>query len=760
MSTAQDKALVRTEPLAGGSDEARSPVTTSFDRLDQFRINAFEAAQTADIDLREHWRIVRKRKWLIAGVAAAFLLVGLLWTSMATPLYTSTVRIQIDRDAAKVVENGSVAPTEGGYDLEFLKTQYELLQSRNLAERVATLTHLAGDPDFNNQTRYSLANVFRGADQSAVQQADRHHSAALIILERRVVRPLAGSRLVDVSYSDPNPERAQRVAAAYGEAFIAFNFDKRFQANSYAKTFLEDKIKQLKLRLEDSEKALLEFAKKEQIVSTTDKISIAESNLASANAALGSIIAERIKNEQLWKQVENATAINFPQLLSNKLIDELRSRRNQILADYQEKSGTFQPSYPEMVQITNKIKEIDRQLAAEFKTIKSSLKAAYEALLSQENEMKERIQALRADMLDLQQRSIQYNILKREVDTTRSLYEGLLQRFKEVDVASGVGAVNVFIVDKAELPRSPSSPVMSKALVLSLTLGLSAGLTAAYVAERFDDIIYTPEEVESAFAFPLLGIIPKARQPFSFRAELENTRSPLAEAYRSLCTVLQFSTATGLPRSLLITSSAPTEGKSTTAAFVARHFATLGLKVLLIDADLRNPSLHKTMDLDNNIGFSNYLTGKCEVRAAVQGTSLDNLFFMASGPLPPHAPELLASSQLPSLLSAGVNGFDLIVIDAPPVAGMADALVLSNVAAATVFVVAAGQSRKGSIRHALKRLELVRSPVVGAVITKLDAKADSYYRYEYLYGDEANEAGGKLEDKSGTPALRNEQGRA
>jgi polysaccharide biosynthesis transport protein len=767
MNTVSDKLLADTQPAAGRLGGA--PMAAIYDRLDAVRIKAFEAAPPANFDLREYWRTVKKRKWLIGGVTVSFVLIGLLWTLMATPYYTSVVRIQIDRDVAKVVEGGGVIPGEGLNDAEFLKTQYELLQSRSLAERVASLTHLADDTEFNKQARYSVLNVFRGAGNTVSQRAEREHSAALTVLARRVVRPIAGSRLVDVSYSDPSPERAQRIAAAYGEAFIAFNLDKRFQANSYAKTFLEDKIKQLKLRLEGSEKALLKFAKKEQIVSTTDKTSIAESNLASANAALATIIAERIKNEQLWKQVQDANAIDFPQLLSSKLIDELRARRNQILVDYQEKSGTFQPRYPEMVQINNKIKEIDRQLAAEIKTIKNSLKAAYEASLSQEYEMKERIETLRADVLDLQQRSIQYNILKREVDTTRSLYEGLLQRFKEVDVASGVGANNVFIVDRAELSHLPSSPVISKALVLSLALGLLAGLGAAHVAEHFDDIIYTPEDAETITGLPLLGVIPKVDHSLSIQAELENSRSPLSEAYRSMCTLLQFSTVTGLPRTLLVTSGAPSEGKSITAALLARHFATMGLKVLLIDGDLRNPSLHKTMELDNSIGFSNYLTGNCEASAAIQRTKLDNLLFIASGPLPPHAPDLLGSSELPSLLSGfqrgksskishgprgSVGSVDFIIIDGPPVAGMADALILSNVAAATVLVISAGESRKGIIRNTLKRLEQVRSSVVGTVVTKYDATADSYYRYEYGYNQKKrDERGNGLEHSPGRHAL-------
>jgi succinoglycan biosynthesis transport protein ExoP len=744
-------------PIAGG--RAVSATRDPYGQIGAFPMKATETHEGLGLDLREYWRILNKRKWLIASIIAAFMMLGCLWTLMSTPLYTSTTRLQIDRNVAKVVESGNITPTEQPYDLEFLKTQYELLQSRSMAERVTSMARLADDPDFFKPREFSILRMFSGTGKSAVRpgneptsvRTERERAASGVILGNRLVRPLPGSLLVDISYSDPDPARAQKIAAAYGEAFIASNLDKRFQANAYAKIFLEDQLNQLKLRLEDSEKVLLEFAEKEQIVSTTDKTSIAESNLASANVALGAVIAERIKNEQLWKQVQYATAINLPQLLTNSVIDGLRGRRNQFMTEYEEKSETFQPSYPAMVQISNKIKEIDRQLATEVKTIKSSLKAAYESSLNQENEMKQRIETLRADVLDLQKRSIQYNILKREVDTTRSLYEGLLQRFKEVDVAGGVGANNVFVIDKAELPLSPSSPVMSRALALALALGLAAGLTTAYVLEHFDDIIYSPEDAEHISDLVTLGVIPKVEQPGNVETKLVDPRSALAEAHRSLCTALQFSTETGLPTTLLVTSAMPSEGKSITALSIARHFSIMGLKVLIVDADLRNASLHKWFGLDNSVGLTNYLTSNCSPPNAIQRTDLVNLFFMSSGPLAPNAADLLASSRLRSLLSVGSEMFELIVIDGPPVIGIADALLLSNAAAATVFVIAAGQTRIGPVRNALKRLKLARAPIIGAIINKINAKTAGYgYGYGHDYSkDGKNDSGDKLEETSG-----------
>ncbi len=713
--------------------------------------------------LFEYWRILSKRKWLIAGIAIAFLALGALRTLMQTPLYTATVRLQIDSTVVKPLEKGDVTEM-GGAGVEFLRTQYELLQSRSMAERVASSLKLSDDADFLKPRDFSLLGalkaLFRSAAAPSSPVADKtaHEAAAAgVLLGNRSVRPVPGSRLVDVSYSDPVPSRAQRITSAFADAFIASTIDKRFEANSYAKVFLEDQIKQLKVRLEESEKVLLDFGQKEQIVATTEKSSIAENNLAAANTTLGNLASERIKNEQLWKQVESADAINLPQLLTNSVIDGLRGKRNALVTEYQEKLETFKPSYPAMVQIDNKVKEIDRQLATEVETIKASLKAAYESSLNQETETKARIETLRAAVLDLQKRSIQYNILKRETDTNRELYNGLLQRFKEVDIAGGVGANNVFIVDRAELPGAPSSPLITRALLLSLMLGLGLGLAAAYVLEHLDDTVHSAEEVERISGLATLGVIPKIKAGISVEAEFADPRSAVSEAYRSLCTALQFSTDRGLPKSLLVTSAGPSEGKSFTALAVARHFATMGLKVLIVDADLRKPTLHSKLDLENGTGLSNYLTGACTPPEAFQRSTVANLAFMASGPLPPNAADLLAGPRLHSLLSVGLEVFDLIVIDGPPVMGLADAALLSNAAAATVFVVGAGQARTGLVRGALRRLQLGRAPLIGTVLTKYDAKTAGYgYGYGYGYGGDGYTYGGQVADKDGSrPQLAN-----
>jgi polysaccharide biosynthesis transport protein len=695
-----------------------------------------EAPSDVQFFLLEHLRIAIKHRWLILSIVGAAVVIGAVRTLMQTPLYTSTVRLQIDpmTVTAKVTEAGSMAPIDDPSS-NFMPTQYALLQGHTMAERVASTLKLGDDPTFFQPREFSILGFLKGLFSSAgpVDQGSKkvnyEAAAAGIVLANRQITPVPGSRLVDISYSDPEPARAQRIAAAFADAFIASNIDKRFEANSYAKVFLEDQLQQLKLHLEQSEKALLDFGRKEEIVQTSDKSSIAESNLAAANTALGTLVAERIKNEQLWKQVQSAKAIDLPQLLTNGVIDGLRAKRGALQIEYQQKLETFKPSYPAMVELSNQIADIDRQLAAEVNTLKNSYRAAYESSLAQETEMKNRIEGLKQEVLDLQKRSIQYNILKREVDTNRSLYDGLLQRYKEVDVAGGVAANNVFLVDKATLPGGPSSPNLSRALMIWFVLGLFAAGGFALLLERLDDTLRSPEDVERALGYATLGIIPKIASGRTIEQELINPRSPLFEAYRSLCTALQLSSDKGLPKTILVTSAGAAEGKSTTCLSMARYFASIGLKVLLIDADLRKPSLHARLQLDNAKGLTSYLTGACAPPEVLQETDVPNLAFMASGPAPPKAADLLGSARMHSLLSVGLEVFDLIMVDSSPVMGLADALLLSSAVGATVFVVGAGQIRTRVVCTALKRLQFARASLIGAVITRFDPGSSYGYGY-------------------------------
>ncbi|MEL6373401.1 MAG: polysaccharide biosynthesis tyrosine autokinase [Pseudomonadota bacterium] len=704
--------------------------------------------------LREYIRIFLKRKFLILGIIAACLAIATVYTWLQTPLYDAKLRLQIDQSAADPFEKGKVQQA-GGRFVEFMRTQIELLRSRALAERTVERLKLYENTAFlkprNVSVVASVMSLVRPPPPKRdddVVRASRREQATDLVQRGFSVTAVPGSRLVDVRFRDPNPKLAQAIATAMANAYIAANLDKRFQANAYSKTFLDDKAKELKIRLATSEEQLLAFAQKAKILAVNEKASIAENNLSSANAALGVLISKRIESEQLYKQFEKAdgNAINLPQLLTNSTIDGLRAQRNKLKAQYEENLITFKPGYPLMVKLRNSMREIDRQLAREVRTIRQSYRAAYEAARNQETEMRKRIATLRDDVQSLQRRSIRYNILKREVDTNRRLYNGLLQRLREVDIAGGVGANNIFVVDKAQVPRFPSSPRLSVALALALLLGVGAGCGLAYLMELIDDTVLTPDELEQAFnAYPMLGVVPRQDSELERQQQLSDPRSALSESYRSLATTLQFSTAGGLPKTLSVTSSLPSEGKSSVSIAIAKHFATLGMKVLIIDSDMRKPSLHTKLGLMNGPGLSSYLTGTCSPPETFLQTDTPNLIFMPSGPIPPNPADILSGPRFTSLLTVGLQVFDLIMVDGPPVMGLADATILSSFTEATVYVVAAGETRKSNVRTAMRRLELARANVIGMVLNKYDSSAAGYgygyggYQY-YGYGVEVEKA--------------------
>ena len=709
-----------------------------------------EAGGQEDKDLavtvRQYLHMVLKRKWLILSLSIAFAVLGGVRASLKIPVYAATARIQIDREPMKVVEGGSVTADTGGEN--FLRTEIELLKSRALAERVVSKLQLYEEADFFKPREFTFLQAFKAALTGPTKTDPPPPSAlqawaAGIVMSSVSISPVPGSRLVDISFADVNPDRAQHIANAYADAYVASTVDKRFQANSYAKTFLEDQINQLKIRMEDSEKAMVNFAEQQKMVEVGEKTSIAESNFAAASTAVGQLEAERIKNEQLWREVESAKGINVPQLLSNGVIETLRAQRKALDTEYQEKLESFKPSYPAMVQLSSKMKEVDRQLTVEVNTIRNSLKASYELSLAQESELKSRVERLRGEVLELQKQNIQYNILKREVETNRGLYNNLLQRYKEVGLAGGLGANNVFIVDRASgaIPWAETSLIRS--LMLYLALGFAAGAGLSYLLEMLDERVRAPEELEQLSGLATLGIIPQIESAEAFSEALKDPRSPLSEAYRSFATALQFTTESGLPRSIAVTSSGPGEGKSTTVVAIGRYFAQVGLKVLVVDADLRKPSLHAKLGLDSSIGLSNFLTGASLPPEVIQKTDHPNLAFMASGALPPNAADLLGGTRLYSLISLGSEVFDLIVFDSPPVLGLADAQLISGAAAATVFVVGAADQKKEMMRSALRRLRFARAKLIGTVLTKFDPKTVGYaYAYSYKYGYEYSSAAG------------------
>ncbi|HET6397336.1 MAG TPA: polysaccharide biosynthesis tyrosine autokinase [Pseudoxanthomonas sp.] len=696
------------------------------------------------IDLLAYWHIIAKRRWLILGVLAGVVAAALMVTLMATPIYRATAVLQIERHAQQVVQTEMGIPT--GSDPEFLTTQIGLLKSRALAERVADdldLTQANLDRLDPPSWIARLMSVVRPQSEPAAtaQAADAdpesgRRAAADIIQGSLTVAPQPRSRLVNIHFDSPDPRFSARAANAVADGFIASELERRFGASSYAKTYLEEQLKLAKSRLEDAERKLVEFAQKENLVNTSDGRSLVGQNLVDLNASLAEAQAQRIRAQSRWSQVQSSNAL--PQdMLGGSIVGALRQQRADAQRVYQEKARVFKPEYPEMQQLQSQIQELDRQIGAEIAEVRRSVKAEYDAAVRHENLLQAQLAALRNETLNTDGRSIQYNILKREADTSRQLYDGLLQRYKEVGVAGDVRPNNISVIDRAQVPLARFKPNLTLNLAVGLLLGLIAGVAVAFALEFLDDTIKTPEDVEHRLGLSVLGIIPQLGAKQSVEDAASDLRSAFSEAYRSVRTALQFSTDRGVPRTLLITSSGPGEGKSTSAATLARNFAQLGKRTLLIEADMRNPSLHRSLEMRGDKGLSNLLSSAATFEDTVQPTRQPRLDVILAGPLPPNPAELLSGSKLVSLLSMAADTYDQIVIDGPPVLGLADSAILGNVADATLFIVQSGNTKIGNAQAVIKRLLGVRARIIGVLLTKYNARTAGYgYQYEgyYAYG--------------------------
>lgn len=699
-----------------------------------------EAADSDEIDLLSYWRILVKRRWTVLGAAAIVLVTALVGTLLMTPIYRATTSLQIDRDTIRVVEVEGITPVEGAADRDFYQTQYELLKSRALAQRVASQLGLAEGEALERLDPPSpwaaLVGLFAGGGEAPTEAeiSAREAKATRFIMDGLTVEPVRNSRLVRVHFDSPDPEFSQRASSAIAEAFIASNLERRFDSSSYAKTYLEDRLEELKLKLEDSERQLVEFAQQEQIVTSGEgSASLSEQNLGSLNAALAEARRERIRAEARWRQAQASQGtVLLGEIGDNSIIKSLQERRAQLQAEYQDKLRLYKPAFPAMQQLKGQIDEVERQIGAEVANIKSAIQAEFLAAQEQERLLNEQMDSLKAEVLDLQNRSIQYNIFRREVDTNRELYEGLLQRYKEIGVAGGVSSNNIAVVDQAQFGYK-YKPSLLRNAGFGLVLGLMLGVLLALAFEYLDDTLKSPEDLEKQLGLSVLGVIPLLKAPMTPTRALEDPRSAFSEAYRSVRTALQFATDSGVPRCLLVTSATPSEGKSTTALTLAKNFAQLGKRVLIIDGDLRNPSLHRSLGKPNEAGLSNYLAGASKATEVILATDVPGLMYMPTGPLPPNPAELLMGPKMVSLVSIASEKFDQVIIDGPPVMGLADAPILANLAHGTLLVVEAGETRIGVAKNALKRLYAARAHVIGALLTKFSAK-HAGYGYGYGYG--------------------------
>lgn len=713
---------------------------TYYDPADPDGVRPARQSGENSLDIAQYWRLILKHKLLLIGSVLSAFVIGLAVTLLMTPIYTASTTLQIDREAARVFQTEESSGADAMiFGEEFFQTQYGILRSRSLAERVSDSLGLASNDAFLRQM---------GAEPPAAGAGlatRRKNAVVAVIFDNLNVSPVRGSRLVTISFDSPDPALSARIANAFGQNFIQSSLDRKYEASKYAREFLEERIESTRARLEEAERASVLYAVNQQIINlregeagsgTTE--SLASNNLRALNDRLAQARAARVSAQEKWNQARSTDSNSLPEVLDNSTIQGLIERRAALESDYEQKSRLFQPGWPELVQLRAQIDELDRQISTVSGSVRNSLRYQYTVASNEERALQAQVDALKGEVLDLRDRSVQYNILQREVDTSRTLYDGLLQRYKEVGITGGVTTNNVSIVDEAQQPPAPSKPRMMVNLALALLVGLGFGVVAALLLEALDETLASPEDVESKLGVPVLGVIPLLAKEMSPKEALSDVRSPITEAYSSLRTALQFSTPDGAPRSLLVTSSRPSEGKSTTAYAAALSLARIGKRVLLIDGDLRNPSMHRAIGVENEIGMSSLLSDNAELEQVTHRTHQPGLDFVSCGPIPPNPAELWGGERARAVLDRVTSVYDHVIIDGPPVLGFADAPLLASAVVGTLFVVEAKGTRRGQARGALRRLSLGTSRVLGAVLTKFNAQAAQYgsynYAYDYEYG--------------------------
>lgn len=698
---------------------------------------------------RRYLQMARRHSWVTAGILVLAVVLATLVTLLMTPMFTAAARIEVSRQTDNVTNVETLEREEAGPSLEFYATQYSLLDTRSLASRVARRLRLANSEEFfqaHGETFEGLLSSNDSIPTAGVQRA-REQEAVELLLNNVTISPIRGSALIDVMYTSADPELSAEIANTWVEEFARQTQDRRYESTAEARRFLETRLADLRTRLEQSERDLVNYATEQNIVRLAESRSddgrtrttetLASSDLSALNSALAEATAARIAAQAQLAATRQNSANS--QSVANVALNQMRDRRAELASEYAELLVQFEPAYPAARAVAEQIKALDESILREERRVTASINTAYEAAQRREDQLRAQVNETLGEFTDENRASIQYNIYQREVDTNRELYDALLQRFKEIGVA-GVGFSNIAIVDRADVPEEPSSPNLLLNIVLALLAGVVVVVVVIAILENLDEGIRDPEALRSEIDEPILGVIPYMEGDGDDALDqLADPKSTLSEAYMTVRTNLAFSTANGVPRVLAVTSSQAAEGKSTTSLAIAKLLARNQKRVVLIDLDMRRPMMDRMIGGPRDFGMSNYLSGSDEVDALLQPTDIPNLSFVSAGPIPPSAAELLSSDRLGLLLTELSQRFDHIVIDSSPVLGLSDAPLIGRAVDGVLFVVQANRTPVRSVRHAVDRIRAGKAHILGVVLTKFRAEESDYgygYGYTYQYGAE------------------------
>jgi polysaccharide biosynthesis transport protein len=714
--------------------------------------------------IREYLRVLLKRKWMVLSVIAGIFTVVAVASLRQTPVYEAVGRIVINKSDSNLITFKDSQPVLDYYDQADLDTEVRILQSDLMALQVIRQLNLDKRPEFGGHSDQKQASLL-----AEPLQADSNRTSALLGAFRANlhVTLIPNTRIIEIHYNSTDPQLAASAVNTLASTYVEQNFKTKFESTMQASDWLSKQLVDLQMKVETSQEKLVRYQKEHEILGIDEKQNIITEKLDELNKEMTAAESDRMQKEAVYRQTQSndpdqiaaaiiADTTGGGGVAASGLIDKLREQQANLKIQVAELGSQLGPSYPKVVQLNNQVKEIDRQLQSETNKAVDHLKGQYLAALQRENMLRDSFEKQKQEANKLNESAIEYSILKRDLDSNRTLYEGLLEKLKEAGVTAGLRSNNFRIIDAARVPTSPSEPNIPRNLLFALVLGVISGVLLAFVLENMDNSVRTPEQAQAISGLPSLGMIPLGSKTPSYGAtgkrlaltasrEVVETvtqarpQSQMAESYRALRTSLLLSNLGAPPKVIMVTSARPQEGKTTTSINTSIVLAQKGVRVLLIDADLRRPSVHKTLGMGPRSGLSNVLTGSATAQQTITTSPvLPNLFIMPAGTPPPNPAELLASSNMRDLIAELRQLYDHIVIDTPPTLSVTDAVVLSPRADATILVIRSGQTTKQALRRARDVLMQVNAHVAGILLNAVDLTSpDYYYYYEYQgkYGD-------------------------
>ncbi len=696
------------------------------------------------INFSEIKSMLYRQRYIIAGIILLALLIGLVITLLSPAVYQAETKIQIDPDSNDVLQDE--ADFRGrlrGADVQrYLNAQLDIIKSRNMATRVAADLRLNANDNFLVKMGVEPAEL--GENGKTIQAAKLDQIVAVLVNNVDITLPF-GNKVATLTFDSRDQDLATKVVNAYAKNLITANIDQRFQASSYARDFLEKEIADAKQRLEDAEREAILYARNTQIIDASDGVSTAEgeggprsittANLVQMNADLAAARTARILAEEKYQATRNKSPLQIADVQRDPVVQRLLAEKAAKDAELRELLNRYKADHPAALQSRAQIDSLDSEISNIAGRIRGGIRAEYDIALRQEQSLEANLNVMKNATLEEQNKRVELNLLAREVETNRSQYQSLLERFEDVNTNADIVTNNISILDEAQsAEKIAPRPVIN--MLLAAFLGAAIAFFVAFLRETFDDSIRTPDDATRKLGLPLLGTTPIYREEEPIIETLTDRKSAIAEAYASIRSSLDFSTSQGAPKTILLTSSQPSEGKSTSSIAIAESFARAGKKTLLIDADLRNPSLHQYLGVENGPGFVGTLTGNADLKNTISQPADMQFAFLSCGPIPPDPTEIIVSHAVARFVKSLEGQYDHIIFDGPPVMGLADSPQMSRVLGGTVMVVESGRIRGGQTKSAIRRLNDANANLLGVILSKFDGVSSGYgeyYGYQYSY---------------------------